>query len=159
MACVAKALSVGAVWDATLGSETWFGCTDATTQADQVTCWSNSSATTDVFAPGGVMTTSLKDGGTANVAGTSFATPMASACAAALRQAFPAQPLQTLVDALVASTTLVTDTTSGLSFPRLDCEQALAAAAPSVPSLSRGSGLALLALLIAGLAYRSIARR
>ena len=57
-ACIAKAVSVGAVWDADVGPQTIFGCTDATTQADQVTCWSNASTTTDVFAPGARIRTS-----------------------------------------------------------------------------------------------------
>jgi hypothetical protein len=52
-ACIAKAVSVGAVWDADVGEQTIYNCTDETTQADQVTCWSNASTTTDVFAPGG----------------------------------------------------------------------------------------------------------
>ena len=88
-ACIANAVSVGAVWDANVGSQTFFGCTDATTAANQVTCWSNSSTTTDVFAPGGPMTSSLLNGTTVTLAGTSYATPIVSACAATLIAAHP----------------------------------------------------------------------
>jgi subtilisin family serine protease len=157
-ACVAKAVSVGAVWDAVLKtSQTWFGCTDPGTDLDpilpdQVACWSNSSTTTDVFAPGALMTSSLLDGGTATLAGTSYATPVVSACAAALRQAVPGVTTTQLRDALRTSGAKVTDATNGLEYPRLSCVQALWSLVPQVPALPGGHpvrvGAALLILLV-----------
>jgi subtilisin family serine protease len=162
-ACVTQALSVGAVWDANVGSQSVLGCTDATTQADQVTCWSNASTTTDVFAPGGTVTTPTLGGGLATVSGTSYATPMASACAAALLSAVPGTSPDDLTDALRASPTLVTDATNGLSYPRVDCLSALHELAPHVPALPNAGAAGLLALALAaagaaGLRIRSRGR-
>jgi subtilisin family serine protease len=147
-ACVAQVLSVGAVWDADLGSQTHFVCTDSTTQADQITCWSNQSTTTDVFAPGALTTTTNRGGGLATVAGTSYATPLASACAAALLSAFPGTDADDLTGALRTSRTRVSD--GGGSYPRLDCLAALHVLAPPVPALpNAGTALPLLALGLA----------
>jgi subtilisin family serine protease len=149
-ACVAQAVSVGAVWDADLGSQSALGCTDPTTQADQVTCWSNASTTTDVFAPGGRTTTPNLGGFLATVSGTSYATPVASACAAALLSAVPGTSADDLADALRSSPTLVTDATNGLSYPRVDCLAALHVLAPLVPALPHaGAARTLLALGLA----------
>ena len=148
-ACVERAISVGAVWDAAVGSQSWFGCTDATTAVDQVTCWSNSSTTTDLFAPGGRMTSSLLGSTRATHAGTSYATPMVSACAAVLVAAYPTATPDEIDAALESSSVSVVDATNGLAFPRLDCLAANASlGAPQVPSHSHGA-LAPLALLLA----------
>jgi subtilisin family serine protease len=136
-ACIAKAVSVGAVWDANVGSQFLFGCTDATTTADQVTCWSNSSTTTDVFAPGALMTSSLLNGTTVTLAGTSYATPIVSACAATLIAAHPSATPDEITAALKSSGVSVVDATNGLSFPRLDCLAAeVFLGSPQIPSLS-----------------------
>ncbi len=149
-ACIARAVSVGAVWDADVGSQSAFGCTDATTVADQVTCWSNSSSTTDVFAPGGRVTTSQLGGTTQTKSGTSFATPMVTACAAALRQAHPQTGVDAVAAALTASPVYVLDATNGLAFPRLDCLWAdLVLTPPEVPAQPGGFRIGL-ALLLAG---------
>jgi subtilisin family serine protease len=147
-ACVAQALSVGAVWDANVGSQAHFGCTDSTTQADQITCWSNQSTTTDVFAPGALTTSTNLGGSLATVAGTSYATPLASACAAALLSAVPGTSADDLTGALRTSPTIVND--GGGSHPRLDCLAALHVLAPPVPALpNAGAAVPLLALGLA----------
>ncbi|MBW2421988.1 MAG: S8 family serine peptidase [Deltaproteobacteria bacterium] len=125
-ACVANAISVGAVWDSDVGSQTVLGCTDATTAADQVTCFSNSNATTDIFAPGAPMLSTGVTGGTSTFFGTSQASPLAAACAALLLEDDPTLTPADIEVALEASPTLVTDATNGLSFPRVDCLDALA---------------------------------
>jgi len=146
-ACLSGALSVGAVWDQDLGSETWFGCTDATTTPDQVTCWSNSSTETDVFAPGARVTSSSLSGTTVTLAGTSYATPMVSACAAILADEVPSATPGDLKTALTTSGVSVVDATSGLSFPRLDCVRAYHVLPEPSVGLQLASGLALLAAL------------
>lgn len=151
-ACVANALSVGAVWDADEGTQGVLGCTDLTTAPDQVTCYSNSNDKTDVFAPGSRVMTTLIGGGTTNNAhGTSLAAPVVAACAAALFEAFPATTPAAMEAALEASSTLVTDVTNGLSFPRIDCRDALSALGLSlpVPALSAPSFAFLVAALAA----------
>jgi subtilisin family serine protease len=161
-ACVAKAVSVGAVWDADVGSQTLFGCTDATTAPSKVACWSNSSATTDVFAPGALMTSSLLGGGAVTSAGTSYATPIVAACAATLIAAHPAASPAEITAALKTTGVSVVDAKNGRSYPRLDCRAAnQSLAGPMVPSLSDGAGLELAAALaLAGvLVLVSIRRR
>jgi subtilisin family serine protease len=132
-ACVSGTISVGAVYDGNNGSMTFPGvCTDATTRADQVTCFSNSDAKTDLFAPGAVITSTGLGGGTSNYMGTSQASPMALACAADLLQAYPDLTPDRLEAALERSPTRVTDPKNGLSFPRLDCQTALAVVGPDL---------------------------
>jgi subtilisin family serine protease len=132
-ACVANVVSVGAVYDSNLGAETFPGvCTDSTTRADQVTCFSNSDAQTDLFAPGAVTTSTGLGGGTSDYLGTSQASPLAAACAADILQAYPGTAPDRLETALKQSPTWVTDPKSGLSFPRLDCQAALSAASPNL---------------------------
>jgi subtilisin family serine protease len=125
-ACVADAISVGAVYDANIGGPINFAvCTDLTTAPDQVTCFSNSNETTDLFAPGAPTTSTGVGGGTSTFFGTSQACPLAAACAALLLEAAPTTTAAELEAALEASPTLVTDTTNGLDFPRVDCLAAL----------------------------------
>jgi subtilisin family serine protease len=154
-ACVANALSVGAVWDSNVGSKTLFGCTDSSTQADRVTCFSNSNATTDLFAPGAPMSSGGLGGGTSTFYGTSQAAPVVAACAAALLEAYPGLGPNQLESALESSTVTVTDDTNGLSFPRVDCQQALQAAPGlSLPALSVGGAALLLGLLAGSALWR-----
>lgn len=126
-ACIANAVSVGAVWDSVVGPKSFFGCTDQSTAADKVACWSNSSTTTDVFAPGALVTSTRLEGGTASYAGTSQASPIVAACAALLLEESPDLKPADIEAMLKHSDTMVTDATNGLSFPRLDCSMALLA--------------------------------
>jgi subtilisin family serine protease len=160
-ACIAKAVSVGAVWDANVGSQSWYTCTDATTAVDKVACWSNSDAKTDVFAPGALMTSSLLNGAAITSAGTSYAAPIVAACAATLVAAHPSATLAQIITALKTSGVSVVDAKNSLSFPRLDCLAAHQALSPTVPSLPANAWLPLAAALaIAGaLAQASIRRR
>jgi subtilisin family serine protease len=124
-ACLSSVISVGAVYDAELGSQRFFGCTDRNATPDEVSCWSNSNAATDLIAPGALVTTSWRDGLSATFVGTSNASPMAAACAALLMEADPTLTPDEVEFALTSSSTRVTDPKNGLSFPRLDCEEAL----------------------------------
>ena len=81
--------------------------------------------TTDLFAPGAIITSSYIGGGTATYAGTSQASPMVAACAALLLEESPNLQPGYLEATLKQSDVMVTDTKNGLSFPRLDCAVAL----------------------------------
>lgn len=120
-ACISGTISVGAVYDADVGASAANGCFDATTAADQVACFSNSNAQTDIFAPGTPVTSSGLGGGASTYYGTSQASPMVAGCIAALRAADPALTADEIEEALEASPTQVVDQTNGLSFPRLNC--------------------------------------
>src|SRR4029077_1771890 len=74
-ACVQNAISVGAVYDANVGSVTIFGCTRAPTTADHITCFSNSNSALDLLAPGAVITSDWLRGGLSSFYGTSQAAP------------------------------------------------------------------------------------
>jgi len=128
-ACVANAISVGAVYDSNVGAVS-FGsvCTDSTTEADKVTCFSNSDTKTDLFAPGALTTSTGMGGGTSTFRGTSQASPLAAACAACLLQANQEIPPFQISRALKTTPTHVTSPLNGLAFPRVDCEAALAVA-------------------------------
>jgi MYXO-CTERM domain-containing protein len=123
-ACIASTLSVGAVWDADVGAQSEY-CVEPTTAADQVACYSNASATTDLLAPGGVVFASWRLGSTASRSGTSHAAPVASACAAALREAAPDRDADELEALLEATGRILTDPKNGTRYPRIDCASAL----------------------------------
>jgi len=150
-ACVASAIAVGAVWDSDVGSVSMLGCSDPTTAADQITCFTNSSAMTDLMAPGAPTNSSGIGGGTSTFYGTSQASPVAAACAALMLEADPSLTPSQIEAALEASPVIVTDATNGLSFPRVDCADAVASLAPAVPMLLP-AGLVALAggLLLSG---------
>ncbi|WP_198289166.1 S8 family peptidase [Methyloversatilis thermotolerans] len=120
-ACVANALAVGATYDANVGQRAFSGCTDSTTAADKVTCYSNSGAPLDLFAPGSVLTV---NGYTLD--GTSFASPMVAGAVAVLKQRFPLDTPAQIESRLTLSGTTVTDARNGLQRPRLALGAALA---------------------------------
>jgi subtilisin family serine protease len=159
-ACIAKAVSVGAVWDADVGPRTNYGCTDDPTYADLVTCWSNASTTTDVFAPGARITTSTIGGGFGTGTGTSYASPVVAGCGVLLSQARPFASATAIARALEQSPVSVVDTSSGRSYPRLDCVEALDFLTPGVPALPAGPAASgALALLLAAAGLAALRRR
>jgi hypothetical protein len=123
-ACIANAISVGAVYDANVGSVT-LGCTDATTSADKVTCFSNTNATLDLLAPGARITSTGRGGGTSTFVGTSQASPHAAAAAALLLQAGSSLTPTEIETALESTGVPATDPKNGLTFPRIDVFAAL----------------------------------
>jgi subtilisin family serine protease len=159
-ACIANAFSVSAVWDEDLVDQTWLGCTDSTTSPDQVTCFANSSTTTDIFAPGAVITSSNRNGGAIDKAGTSYAAPMVAACAAVMFQSVPGLSPAQLEAAIESSTVEVTAPQNMLKYPRLDCAQALGQYVALTPALAGTARFATaLSILAAAVALRGRARR
>ena len=131
-ACVRNALSVAATWDSDVGPVADFlGCSEDGTHARKPACFSNRSATTDLFAAGAFVTSTSHTGGASNYGGTSQAAPMAAACAVALSQAAPVATVAQRMDAMVLSTTRIDDPASGRVYPFLDCLDALALLEPS----------------------------
>lgn len=134
-ACVAGVKAVGAVYSANIGAASFGSCSDASTAADQIACFSN-------FTPGvgGLPDYILAPGvnqtaGGYIASGTSQATPYISAAAAILRSAAPypsatqQQAVTQIYDPVVAGPT-ITISRGGVSAnePRLDIVQSLAAA-------------------------------
>lgn len=128
-ACIADAISVGATYDASVGTYR-FGCTDDVTAADDVCCFSNASPTLDLLAPGAPIVSSRRGGGTLSFGGTSMASPAVAGCAALILEAKPGISAIDLEQALESSTATVVDQRTQRVHPRLDCREALIAAAP-----------------------------
>lgn len=139
-ACVGSALSTGAVYDANVGSATVLGCTDVSTSADKVGCFSNSNSFTDLFAPGAPISSTGLAGTTSTFFGTSQASAHAAGCAADLLQAAPDLPPDALEAVLESSGVAITNPKNSLTFPRVDCFAALAGL-PCVDVDADGFGL------------------
>jgi len=123
-ACIGNAISVGAVYKADVGTVT-FGCTDATTAPDRVTCFSNSDSQVKVLAPGAPVTSAGRGGGLSTFLGTSQACPVAAAVAALLLQAHPGLSPDGVEAALRNTGVSITDPKNGLSFRRIDAKAAV----------------------------------
>jgi subtilisin family serine protease len=122
-ACLTNVIAVGATWDNRISNYTDL-CTELSPVAGEITCFSNSSGNVDIFAPGALITSTGRNHGISNFAGTSMASPLVASCAVLLRQSQPTITPLELRNALVENGgTSVTDT-AGRSFPSLDCWQA-----------------------------------
>ncbi|HEX6052874.1 MAG TPA: S8 family serine peptidase, partial [Gemmatimonadaceae bacterium] len=110
-ACLSNVVSVGASDD-----------------FDVVAAFSNSNATTDIFAPGVSITSDFLSGGTFTAGGTSAASPHAAGCAALLIDSGEALTPAAIETRLETSPFRVTDPTNSLSFPRVDCSYSALAA-------------------------------
>ena len=134
-ACISSVVSVGAVYDSSVGGLDWGDCVDSPTAADKVVCFSNAAPILDLLAPGAMITSAALGGGSEAWAGTSAATPHAAGVAALLLQARPNLSPDQVEQTLKQTGKPVLDTRNGLTFPRIDAFAALQAlgALPVVP--------------------------
>jgi len=129
-ACISTTLSVGAVYDANVGTNN-FGtgsqaCTDNTTAADQVTCYSCTNEKTDLLAPGTCISSSSLGGGVGGCGqGTSASSPHAAGCAALVLEPFPGLTPQNVRDLLTSTGVPILDSRNNEMIPRIDCLAAL----------------------------------
>jgi subtilisin family serine protease len=160
-ACTPGAVSVGAVYSGNFGSRGWYTtgtntCTDSTTAADQVTCFSNSASFLTLLAPGALITAGGQQFG-----GTSQATPFISGAAAVLRAAFPAETTDQAVARMTGHGKSVTDARNAITKPRLDLYAAAGLGATvsntsgGVPMLPEWATLLLMAILLAATLRRA----
>ena len=140
-ACAPGAVSVGAVYSANWGSRTYApttmmkACTDSSTAADKVACFSDSVSFMTMYAPGAVVTAAGS-----SYAGTSQAAPHVAAAIAVLRapNAAPNDTVAQTVARLTSTGTIVSR--NGVTKPRLN----LSAATTSIKSPSTTTAKALL---------------
>ena len=127
-ACVSHAISVGAVYDANLGGASFGegectpgGCSDATTNADQIPCYSNSGSQLDILAPSHCASTPKLGGGYESCfGGTSAACPYAAGVAAQIFSLRPSTTVSELRQALTSTGSAVTDPRNGITRRRID---------------------------------------
>ena len=140
--CLTGAITVGAVYDSVVISSSALKsnapptvrCTSAqlaTTGADIVPCWSDSSPDLDLLAPGVFVTSTGRTGGTSTYQGTSQASPHAAAVAALMKQAMPGLSLDEIVSRMKSTGTVITDNLADADpstqrqTPRIDARVAL----------------------------------
>ena len=122
-ACLSGAIGVGAVYDGNVGTVS-FGCTDASTAADKIACFSNSSSAVDLLAPGAAISSSGMGGGVAGFAGTSQAAPHVAGAIALMLQAKPSATADEIEAALKASGRPLTDS-NGVRASRIEVRSAI----------------------------------
>ena len=140
-ACFTNVISVGAVYDANIGSADFGDCADSTTAADKVTCYSNIDNTTTLYAPShDAFSPSAGSGSPYDVGfgGTSAAAPYASGALAVLMGKFPGRTIAQYKETLRQTGKPITYTEPGLSItiPRIN----LQAAYQSLEGTGTGSG-------------------
>ena len=137
-ACVPEAISVGAVYDSNVGRLSTSVCTDASSRADQVACFSNSAAFLSLWAPG----VAVSAGGF-TMSGTSQATPHVAGALAVLAAKYPSDSASTRATRLLSGATQVRDVRNGFTRPRLTMGATFGACSVSVAptaTLSAGGG-------------------
>jgi hypothetical protein len=140
-ACVPGVVSVGAVYDHNAGAFATGVCSDPTTAADKIACFSNSNSFLTVLAPG----VGINAAGT-TLSGTSQASPHVAGAIALLASALPEGTPDDWVARLTTSRTKITDGRNKVTKPRLDLPAALGLAVAgtegaSGPSAPAPSGL------------------
>ncbi|KKQ16560.1 MAG: Peptidase S8/S53 [Berkelbacteria bacterium GW2011_GWA1_36_9] len=130
-------ISVGATYDANLGSVTIAGCTDSITYADKVICFSNRAPFLNLMAPGGLITTTQIQGGFGGTWGTSVAAPHVSGTIALMLQRNSQLLPSQIKNILVSTGNTVYDNSTGLTYKRVNAWNAVNA----VPYLNKTGNL------------------
>lgn len=120
-ACIPAALSVGAVYDSSFGGIVFKACSDATTAANKVTCFSQSGPNLKMLAPG-----SQIDAAGITQSGTSQASPHVAGAAAVLKGAKSTATVVQVESALVNNGLSIIDR-DGRTRKRLDVYSAVTA--------------------------------
>lgn len=139
--CSPNATSVGSVYDANYGGLSFTMCTDTTTAADKITCYSNAGPLLSILAPGSRIVSAKLGGGITTKDGTSMACPVVSGAAMLLRQYklwesnTNLAPIE-IKNAMIASGKNITDSRTGTVYPRLDIYGALLAVDTKAPAVT-----------------------
>jgi len=139
--CAANLTSVGAIYDDNVGSKSWGGiCSDSTTAADKIVCFTNRFSNLDLLAPGSVIISTSKSGGTESKSGTSMATPVISGMVALLQQYYQEEFGNSLnqsriYDALNGTGKKILDSSTGYTFSRADAYASIKSLDSKKPSI------------------------
>ena len=106
-ACISSAISVG-----------------STTKNDSVSSFSNSATILDLVAPGSNIISSILNDGFAAKSGTSMAAPHVAGAWALTKEKSPNSTVQETLDVLKNNESLIFDSRDGLSFPRIQLDNA-----------------------------------
>ena len=118
-ACSPSAVSVGAVYDEATETSTYWqeaNCTDSSSTANQVPCFSNSASFLTLLAPGAP----IVNAGNITLAGTSQASAHVAGAMALLKGRNPQLTVDDMTSILAATGVPVTDTKNSIIKPRLD---------------------------------------
>ena len=119
-AAYSNVISVGAAYDSSMGGIGWSRCSDASSSAWKITCFSNSASFLTMLAPGSQITAAG-----ITQSGTSQATPHVAGAVAVLKAAFPDETVAQITNRLKLGPT-ITDPRNNVTKPRLDLAAALA---------------------------------
>jgi subtilisin family serine protease len=126
-ACMVPVIAVGATFDANQ-SYTNGICAAPNAKRDEVTCFTNSTDSIDIVAPGAMIVSSMRNGTFANWSGTSMAAPHVAGAIALMRQQSRGKITADQAESILELTGKpVTDPRNNLTFPRLDIAAAIAA--------------------------------
>jgi hypothetical protein len=136
-ACYPGTVSVGAVYDSYVGvggSIQAFNCTDATTTADKITCFSQSAPILSLLAPGAVL---VSTAGGPGYQGTSQAAPHVAGAWAVVKASMPNAASADILSALQGTGAAITDARNGVTRSRVNLFHALDSEGPG----SAGDGV------------------
>lgn len=135
-ACMVPVLGIAATFDANMNYVNGV-CSAPNAQRDDVACFSNSTDSIDLVAPGAMITSTMRNGSFANMAGTSMAAPHVAGAIALMRQQSKTKISADQIESILKSTGKpVQDLRNGLTFRRLDIAAAIAAT-PKVDAKKR----------------------
>ncbi len=162
-ACVSSAVSVGAVYPQAYPTRSWLDdsggvqCTDAPIAPDEIICFSNSSTTLSMLAPGDFWIVARKGTGVNVFSGTSAASPSVAGAVALLRQTRPGLSPASLIGILRETGQPILDPRNGVTTPRLDTLAAVSLDAThffpflgTATSIPDGSGSASASVTVSG---------
>lgn len=148
-ACNSGVIAVGATYDSDLGRQPeevatyralggapWPACSDATTSATTLACFtSTGGARLDVLAPGSQITSAGRGNGVSMFRGTSQAAPGVAGLAALLLECNPSLTPRAIVEILKATGKPVMDPRNGMSYPMIRGVEAVEMGCPPGPPM------------------------